>query len=165
VGPFKSDDALANLKKGIDKMTKKMSPAATVRRNFRLGVPPKDTTLLHPSVVWQKATAKLEAFRSAMSKAGLSPKDVDGSIVYVRAANPHKPLFAFFPEGEATVIRRLSSPDVAVIGMVMRQYDRTEGKQIDFPVQFTGLSEAGIAVLRKAVETQQEMTKLTAKQN
>src|SRR5262249_41530401 len=139
-----------------------MSKAAEVRRDFRLGRYPKAQTWpLHPKVVWDKASSMLSDFRQRMKDAGLKADDTDAAIVYISNADPDKPLFSTMGEGEQVALKRLSAPNVIAMGMVFRQFDAVAGKQIDFPMQFAGLSERGVAVLRRAVLEQQRMSRIT----
>jgi hypothetical protein len=113
--------------------------------------------------VWQKASDLLADFRTRMTAAALNPDDVEGLIVYIRASAPDDPLMTLLSEGHEVAIHRLSAPDVLVLGMIFRQLDG--GQAVDFPMQFTGLSERGLAVLKKAAELQHRLVKLTAPQN
>lgn len=148
--PYRSREALRNLKRGAKKMEDVMSPAARVRRSFRLGRPPKDTLPLHPKVAWEKAESLLADFRQRMTAAGLKPDDVDGQIIGIRGDRPDEP--DYIPAEKEKALATLWSPDVIALGMVFRQLDRATGQDIFFPVQFTGLNENGIMVLRRAAE-------------
>ena len=164
MGPYKSSDALKNLKRGVKKMEKAMSPAAEVRRQFRLGRPPKGTLPLHPTTAWQKAESLLADFRQKMQAKKLRPEDVDGQIIGVREADPGEPVFISLADREAA-LRTLSAPDIIAIGCIFRQHDSKSKENIDFFVQFTGLSEQGLGVLRKAAEMQHNMGRLISSQN
>jgi hypothetical protein len=158
--PYRTREAKRNLREGIKKMESKMSAAAQVRREFRLGRPPKTVEQLvpmHRTVVWNKATEALANLRSRMSVAGLNPADVAAAIIYVKARDPEEPLFLKVDGGDkeaeewqAAALEALGGDDVFALGMIFGQYDRASGQQTIFPFQFTGLSEAGVAVLRKA---------------
>lgn len=142
-----------------------MSPAARVRRDFRLGRPPgkvQEVLPLHPRVVWERAFGLLEGFRTNMQIVTQQPRgDVNAAIVFIEESDPDKPRFLLMDEGETHIRDRLSKPDVIALGLIFRQFDAKEKKQITFPYQLTGLNERGIAVLRRAVELQDKMSKLT----
>ena len=161
--PYRSRQALKNLRRGAEKMEKAMSPAARVRREFRLGRPPKCTLPLHPSVAWQKAESLLADFRQRMEDAGLSREDVDAQIIGVRESNPDAPVFIAVERDKA--LKTLSAPDIIAIGCIFRQHDSTTKQNVDFFVQFTGLSEQGMNVLKKAATMQHELTKFFGKKH
>jgi hypothetical protein len=125
-----------------------MSPAARVRRQFRLGRPPKGTLPLHPSVAVDKAESLIADFRGRMETAGLKPEHVAGLIIGVRSANPDEPVF--IPIDRDKAIATLSAPGILAIGCIFWQRDEAENKEADFFVQFTGLSEQGLSVLKRA---------------
>jgi hypothetical protein len=151
---FYSRAAKRNLKAGSKKMEDNMSAAARVRREFRLGRPPKTVPEgmppmpLHPQVAADKAVRLLADLRERMHAAGLKREEVDGVIVGIRAANPDEPVF--IPIDRAKAIETLSAPDIIALGCVFRQHDGD--KDFDFPVQFAGLNARGVGVLRRAVE-------------
>ena len=146
--PYRSRASMKNLREGIKKMEEqmRMNPAARVRREFRLGRPPKGETLLHPKVATEKAVTLLADFRRRMQDAKLDPEHVDGLIVGVRESNPDEPVVIPIKQDEA--IATLSTPEMAAIGCIFWQRDG--GREVDFFVQFTGLSERGINVLKRA---------------
>jgi len=151
VGPYRTNDALKNLKKGVKKMEKNMSPAARVRRDFRLGRPPKGQLPLHPRVAWEKADSLLTDLRKRMQEAGLRMDHVKGEIVAIRDNDPDEPVFVSVAKQEAA-IETLSAPNIIALGCVFRQFDEQMKQGATFFVQFTGLSERGLAVLKKAAE-------------
>ena len=142
-----------------------MSRAARVRRQFRLGRPPKDTLPLHPRIAWDKAESLLSDLRQRMKDAGLSPADIDAQIIGVRDPNPNEPVFVPLKDKDE-VVKILSEPDIIAIGMIFRQHDAEandgKGQDITFPVQFTGLSKAGLDVLKGAANRQVSIGKKTA---
>jgi hypothetical protein len=99
-----------------------------------------------------------------MTDAGLSPADFDAQIIGVPDPNPDEPVFISLDKDEA--FRVLGGPDIIPIGMIFRQHDAEanggQGQDITFPVQFTGLSKAGLEVLKKAVNIQVSVAKKTA---
>jgi hypothetical protein len=150
-------------------MQAEMSQAAKVRRDFRLGRPPKpgESLPLHPRVVWNRATESLASFRTLMALEKLSPRDVTAAIVYLEEADPSVPHFLLLEEAgksedqiKASIFETLSRPDVLALGMLFRQFDADKKQQITFPYQFTGLSEGGVAMLRRAAELQEKMSGL-----
>jgi hypothetical protein len=155
-------------------MEKTMSPAAQVRRDFRLGRPPKpgEALPLHRTVVWQRATDALINFRTRMSAAKLDPSHVTAAIVYIESANPDKPHFLLLEEqgktpeqSRAEAFEQLGRDDVIALGMLFRQFDAQSKQQATFPYQFTGLNERGIAVLRSGAAIQDRFTALTKTPN
>lgn len=144
--PYRTRAAKQNLRAGIKKMEDTMSPAAQVRRQFRLGRPPKGESLLHPKVAVDKAVSLLADFRERMQKAKLNPEHVGALIVGVREGNPDEPVLIKIDRDNA--IATLSAPDIAAIGCIFWQRDGD--KEVDFFVQFTGLSERGLNVLKQA---------------
>jgi len=153
---FYTRQAKKNLREGAKKMEDVMTPAARVRREFRLGRPPKpgESLPLHPRVVWDRAYTALERFRLLMSIEKLSPEHVDAAIVYIEETNPEQPISLLMREGEARVKEVLSRPDVIALGMLFTQFDEKKKQQAIFPYLFVGLNERGVAVLRKAAELQ-----------
>ena len=161
MGPYMSSEALKNLRRGAKKMEKAMSPAARVRRQFRLGRPPKSTLPLHPTVAWQKADSLLSDFRQMMKAEKLQPDDVDAQIIGVRESDPDKPVFIEMER--ETALKALSAPDIIAIGCIFRQHDAQTKQDVDFFVQFTGLSERGLNVLKQASTMQHEITERSSK--
>lgn len=163
---FYSRAARRNLKAGAKKMEKNMSAAARVRRDFRLGRPPKGESLpLHPRVVRDRAYAALSRLRTLMSIEKLEPTDVTAAIVYIDEANPDQHhVLLMEVEGKTdeeckqAVFETLGRPDVIALGMIFRQFDAKEKKQTTFPHLLAGLNERGVAVLKKAVEAQERLT-------
>lgn len=151
-----------------------MSRASLARRQFRLGRPPKpgDVLPLHPHVVWRRALDALQSFRVMMLMAGLEREHVSAAIVFIEQANPETPRVLLVEqegktqeECEKAALGQLFRPDTIAIGMIFRQFDAQQKKQIIFPYQFTGLSEGAIALLRKAAEIQDRYTALTKDAN
>jgi hypothetical protein len=155
--PYRSQKALRNLKLGAKKMETAMTPAARVRREFRLGRPPKGMLPLHPTVAWQKAESLLTDFRQKMKAAALLPEHVDAQIIGVRDPNPDEPVFLAGDRDAA--LKTLSTPDIIAIGCIFRQYDARSKQDVFFFVQFTGLSERGLNVLKKACTMLQDAAK------
>lgn len=165
MAPYTTPAGKKRLQAGIKKMENTMSPAAQVRRNFRLGRPPKagESLPLHRTVVWQRATDALEKLRGEMRAAKLDAKHVTAAIVYIESTDPTAPhVIPLGEEGKSlddirpVAFETLGRDDVLAIGMVFAQYDEQAKKQAIFPYQFTGLSPDGIAVLRKAATDQDE---------
>ncbi len=161
--PYNTPDAHRNLQAGIKKMEAAMTPAAKVRREFRLSSRPKPAPNPDPldrRVVWRKAIEALADFRARMAAAGLDPNDVEGVIVCIEGAAPDRPRTLLVEgagmkaeEWKALAFEQLGRDDVLALGMIFRQYDRgAKGSGVNavFPFQFTGLSEQGVAVLRTA---------------
>jgi len=166
----RSRTAKKNLREGIRKMQAEMSAAAKVRRDFRLGRPlkPGEALPLHPLVVWKRATEALASFRTLMALEKLQPSDVSAVIVYLEEAHPDVPRFLLLEEAgkseeeiKSSVFEVLSRSDVLALGMLFRQFDAEKKQQSTFPFQFTGLTEGGIALLRRAAEMQGKMSSLT----
>lgn len=151
MGPYFSQRALKNLRKGIKKVDKNMSPAARVRQQFRVGRPAKGTLPLHPVVVWQRATEQLAHLKQMMVDAGLKASDVDGQIVAIHGADEHTPRFIGLTD-EKEALKLLSRMDVIALGMVFRQHDSELKKDITFSWNLAGLTENGMAVMKRAVE-------------
>jgi hypothetical protein len=159
-------EAKRNLLEGAKKMEQEMTPAARVRREFRLGRPPKAATSLeplHPLVVWNRATEALTSFRGRMKAAKLNPNHVDAVIVFIEAANPDTPRFLELEQKQ--VLKQLGRADVIALGMLFKQFDAIKKQQAIFPHLFMGLNERGMAVLKKAAEIQNTGTRLTKTQN
>jgi hypothetical protein len=98
----------------------------------------------------------------------LPQSDVTAAIVYLEEADPSWPHFLLLEEDgkseeeiKALIFERLSRPDVLALGMLFRQWDAEKQQQITFPYQFTGLSEGGVAMLRRAAELQEKGSRLT----
>lgn len=168
----RSRAAKKNLQAGIKKMQKRMTRAAQVRRDFRLGRNPKtveDMLPIHPTVVWKRATEALSSFRARMTVPKLDPNDVTAVIVFIELADPDQPHFLLLEEEIGTpcerckqeVFKQLSRGDVIALGMIFRQFDEDSKEQSTFPYVFTGLNGRGIAVLEKAVELQKKSAVLT----
>lgn len=159
--------AIGNLREGIKKMGKAMTPAAQVRRNFRLGRPPKaaEPVQMHRAVVWQKATDALSNFRERMAAAGLKREHAEAAIVYVEAANPDQPRTIRLDakgrssdETKTEAFEILGRDDVIALGMVFVQMDERTGQQATFPHLFVGLNKRGMDVLKSAAAAQYEAT-------
>lgn len=172
--PYHSRAAKKNLREGIKKMENVMTRAAQVRRSFRLGRPPKpgESLPLHPLVVWKRAMESLASFRALMSLEKLQPSHVTAAIVYLQEGDPSTPRFLLLEEPnkteeevKAAIFETLGRPDVLAIGMLFRQFDAEKKEQSTFPYQFTGLSENGLAMLRKAAELQAKGTALLKEVN
>jgi hypothetical protein len=170
----RSRAAKRNLREGIKKMEGNMSPAAQVRREFRLGRPPKpgESLPLHPKVVWERAYTALSRFRLLMTIEKLEPTHVTAAIVFIELADPGQPrVLLLEEEGKSeeeckqALFDQLGRHDVIALGMIFRQFDAKEKKQATFPYQFTGLSQRGISVLRKAAEIQERYTALIKNMN
>src|ERR1700712_3081881 len=103
--PERTETAKGNLREGIKKMGQAMSPAAKVRRDFRLGRPPKagESLPLHRMVVWQRATDALSNLRARMTAAGLNPEHITAAIVYIEAVNPDLPRVLLMQDQEAAL--------------------------------------------------------------
>jgi hypothetical protein len=165
VTPYKSRVAKKNLREGIKKMEKTMSPAAQVRRDFRLGRPPRPIgenerpQPLHRTVAWQRAVDALASFRVRMTGANLNPGHVAAAIIFIEGTNQDQPHFLFVEEKgktseemQKTAFEQLGRDDVIALGMVFVQVDEQTKQRSIFPYQFFGLNQRGIAVLRRAVE-------------
>jgi hypothetical protein len=161
----RTENARKNLQRGIERMEQRMSAAARVRRDFKLGRPPKpvagDVLQIHPNVVWQKATESLSKLREAMQRAKLNPDDVDGAVVYVEKSDPDKPHVLLIAEKEKTpeqskedAVQKLMHADVIALGMIFAQHDAELKKQAYFPLLFVGLNKRGMDVLKKVAEEQ-----------
>jgi hypothetical protein len=112
-------------------------------------------------VAWQKAESLLADFRKLMEDAGLLASDVDGQLIAVREADPDTPVFIEITD-RAEALRILSAPDIIPIGCIFRQHDAVAKQNVDFFVQFTGLSEQGMNVLTKAAEMQHTLSQRTS---
>ncbi len=169
--PASTEDGKNNLREGIKKMAKAMTPAAKVRRNFQLGrpqKPPQDGDVpLHRTVVWHKAMRALIDFRSRMADAGLDPTDAKAEIVCLEATDPQTPQFLPLEEKgklpEQTredAFRTLGRDDVIAIGLVFEQWDWHGGNDgqpaiATFPYRFMGLSPHSAALLKACAIQQQ----------
>jgi hypothetical protein len=171
---FRTRTARRNLREGIKKMEKTMSAAAQVRRDFRLGRPPKpgETLPLHRMVVWQRAAEALANFRTRMAAAELNPNDAGAVIVYVETSNPDLPHFLELEcpgktpeESKLAAFEVLGRDDVIALGMLFGQFDEQAKKQAIFPYQFVGLNERGLSVLRSAGLLQHAAIALTKTKN
>src|ERR1700690_3400108 len=129
---YRSRAAKKNLREGIQKMEAKLSPAAQIRREFRLGRPPKpgDALPLHRTVAWSKATEALSSFRERMTAVGLEPNHVEAGIVFIELTNPDLPQFLPMEgndkddeEWKRAAFEQLGRDDVIALGMVFRQFD------------------------------------------
>jgi len=167
---YRTRVAKKNLRNGIKKMEKKMSPAAQVRRDFRLGRPPKpgEALPLHRKVVWDRAWEALLRFRVLMALEKLQEKHVTAAIVYIEMADPDKPHILLLEEEGKTpeecqkaAFEQLGRDEVIALGMIFRQFDERDKKQVTFHYQFTGLNPRGLAVLRRAAELQEKIGVLT----
>jgi hypothetical protein len=165
--PYKSHAAVKNLRAGIKKMESTMTPAAQVRREFRLGRPPKPVETVEPlqrTVVWRKATEALSNIRDRMVAAKLKPEHVSGAVVYVETGSPDESRVLpvqqrdkTLEESQAAAYEILGRDDVIALGMIFTQYDEHAGKLAVFPFQFMPLNERGIAVLRQAATEAQDL--------
>lgn len=165
--PYRTPAAKRNLRAGIKKMEKTMTPAAQVRREFQLGRPPrrlaegKIPEPLHPVVAWQRATDALADFRRRMVAAGLKPEHAEALVVYVQRADLDTPhVLLLERNGEAasemrrTALETLGREDVITLGMIFQQYDEQTGQRSIFPRLYFGLNERGMDVLKRAAEMQ-----------
>lgn len=151
-----TEAAMKNLQKGVKKMSASMSPAAKIRRDFRLGRPAKALTdePLHPAVVWSRADGMVSDFQGRMTAANLDPSAVRAFIVYVQMPDFTDPQFLQVngpkpsEEYRRLAISALNAPDTLAIGVLFQQWD--DGKVATFPKQLTSLSEMGALTLRKA---------------
>jgi hypothetical protein len=164
--PARTAAAQRNLRRGIKKMEKVMTKAAQVRRDFRLGRPPKpsESLPLHRAIVWKRATDALANFRERMRAAGLDPNHAKAAIVYVMEKDPTKPHFLLLEsdsrpveECQVAAYRKLGGNDVLAIGMIFDQYDAESGQTTTFPHQFTGLSAEAMEVLKEAARAEQQL--------
>jgi|SRR5579864_220872 len=161
----RSRAAKRNLREGIQKMEKKMTPAAQVRRDFLLGRPPRplgehdEPEPLHPSVLWRRANESLSDIRTRMTKAGLKPEHVAAAIIYVERSTPEQPHFLYLEEKGKTpeemrkeafdfLVNR--AEDVIVLGMILVQFDEQTKQRAIFPRLFFGLNKRGMDVLKQA---------------
>lgn len=148
-------------------MEANMTTAARVRREFRLGRPPRalregeQPEPMHPAAAWKRATDALADFRARMTAATLQPEHVIGAIVYVTLAEPNEPRFLLLEDEGRTAeslqeeaFEQLSRGDALALGMIFRQFDAEAKQQSTFPHQFFGLSPHGVTVLRNAAEKQ-----------
>jgi hypothetical protein len=144
-------------------MEEKISPAAQVRREFRLGRPPRTLAEheqlepLHPTVVWRRANEAVSSFRARMTAAKLNPRHVAAAIVYVEQAQSDQPRFLPLEEKgkspedvQSTAFEALSRSDVIALGMIFVQLDEQIQKKITFPHLFFPLNKRGMDVLKKA---------------
>ena len=163
MAPYISDAAKKNLQKGIGKMNKAMTPAAQVRRDFRLGRPakPGDGSPLHPAVVWQKATDALANFRFRMVAANLNPADAEAIIVFVAPETQSTPRSLpieapgkSVEQMRSAAFAELSREGVFAVGMLFDQFDEQSKQQATFPYQLQGLNESGVMCLRAAATMQ-----------
>ena len=167
--------AKKNLREGIKKMEDEMSPAAKVRRDFRLGRPPRPAPLdeeghpeqLHPKVAWTRANEALSDFRRRMDAAKLNPQHAAAAIVYVIQADPDSPRLLPLEETGKTpeelqlaAFDTLGRPDVIALGVLFAQFDERTRKKAIFPYLFFGLGERGMAGLKKAASIEFEMTEM-----
>lgn len=170
MAPFVTHEAKTNLQKGIKKMEASMTKAAKVRRDFRMGRPPKaGDGPLHPIVVWRRAVAALANFRERMAAAGLDPFHAEAVIVYVETSASTTPLFIPIEsltktpaQLQAEALEKLQG-DTFALGMVFTQGDTEAGdpmQQVFFPYQLTGLSEVAVAVMRLAAKIKQEEVRI-----
>ncbi|HEX3985371.1 MAG TPA: hypothetical protein VHX13_02080 [Acidobacteriaceae bacterium] len=134
-----------------------MSPAARVRREFRLGRPPRplpDGAMpeqLHPAVTWQRAKDALADFRRRMADAKLKPEQVDAAIIYVTRAYPERPCFLRLEDSvRPAALNLLAREDVIALGMLFVQFDARAKQRTIFPHLFFGLNQRGMAVLKEA---------------
>lgn len=167
-----TEEAISNLRKGAAKMERVMTPAAKIRRDFRSGRPPKDADALplHPSVVWQRSIGALTDLRTRMEAAKLDPKHATASLVLITEENPIEPiLFSIGTEAKSLEQLRtdlfalLASGSAMAIGLIFRQYDEEAKNIAFFPYQFTGLSEAGVLVLKIAALRLEALQSLASK--
>jgi hypothetical protein len=163
---YRTRAAKKNLREGIKKMEKVMTPAAQVRRDFRLGRPPKasEALPLHRMVVWQRATDALSNLRARMTAAKLNPDDVTAAIVFIERDNPDQPNVLLMDDQQAA-FEQLGRDDVIALGMIFRQFDEQTKQQSTFPYQFMGLNERGMDVLKKAATQQVVAAELTKEVN
>ena len=171
---YRTRAAKKNLREGITKMEQRMTPAAQVRRDFRLGRPQKTEIdePLHPAVVWQRANRALADFRARMSAAELKPDHAEALIVYVAMPDMDVPHFLSLESAHRTpeecqrvALEQLGQGNALALGMVFTQFDEQTKQQALFPYQFMPLSDRGIAVLRRSAMIQDELIKQTKTAN
>lgn len=144
-----------------------MTPAARVRREFRLGRPPRTLAdheqmePLHPTVVWRRANEAISSFRERMVGAKLNPRHVEGAIIFVEQSAPEEPRFLALEERgktpgqmEVAAFEVLSRPDVLALGMICAQHDDGAKQRAIFPYLFFSLNKRGMDVLKKAAAMQ-----------
>lgn len=169
---------MKNLRAGAKKMEDAMTPAARVRREFRLGRPPKpigeneQPEPLHPVVVWRRANEAVSSFRERMTAAKLKPCHVAAAIVYVEQTDPEQPrLLALEEEGksleemQSAAFEVLGRPDVITLGMIFGQIDEQTKQKAIFPYLFFGLNQRGMAVLKRAAAVEFELGELLKNAN
>jgi hypothetical protein len=167
--PYRTQTAKKNLREGIRKMKEAMkdNPAAQVRRDFQLGRPPRplaegqNPEPLHPTVAWQRATEALADFRARMAAVGLNPQYADAAIVFIQSADQDQPhLLGLSEDARGTAYETLARGDVIALGMLFAQIDERSKQKAIFPKLFFGLSERGMAVLRRAAEIERALGEL-----
>ena len=165
VMPTRSRGAVKNLREGIKKMGKVMTPAALVRREFQLGrrMKPGEMVPLHRTAVWQKATDALANLRERMTAANLNPEHVTASIIFIEIAAPDTPqMIALDKPGRSLeecrelVFETIGRDDVIALGLIMQQYDEAANQTAAFPYFFMRLNERGMAVMLAAAEIRQK---------
>lgn len=160
--PYRTRIAKQNLREGIKKMEKTMSPAARVRREFQLGRPPRplpDGERLRPTVLWQKAVDALDGLRARMSKAELNPLHAEAAIVYIEQEDPTQPRFLELEvpgktpeEVRAIALELLAREDIIELGMLFSQWDERMKQRTTFPYLFYGLNSKGMFILKLAAK-------------
>lgn len=163
--PYRTRAAKKNLQAGIEKMKEEMSAAARVRRDFRLGRPPKplgeneEPEQLRADATWRRASEAVAAFRARMTAAKLNPQHVAAAIIFVERTNPEQPHFLFLEEKgkapeeiQSAAFDVLSRSDVIALGMIFEQFDERTKQRAIFPYLFFGLNKRGMDVLKRAAD-------------
>jgi len=147
-----SREAKRNLRKGAEKMEAKISPAARVRREFRLGRPPKSTEHLRPLIAVDKAESSLADLRNRMRQAKIEwfkDEYVQAKLVTVDDAN----VYITSVEHRDKMIAELSGPGAYALGCVFFQFDADAGERGQFAyfyVPFIGLTDEERATIQEA---------------
>lgn len=146
---FYSRAAKKKLREGIGKMEKMMSPAARVRREFRLGRPPKSTEHLRPLIAVDKAEMSLADLRNRMRKAEtewFKDEHVRAMLVTVDSTDA-----CLTPvENRDKMLADLTRPGAYALGCVFAQFDADAGKNTFFYVPFIGLTDDERATIQDA---------------
>ncbi len=129
------------------------SVAAEVRRQFRLGRPPKGAEHLRPLIAADKAEMLLEDLRNRMRQAGtkwFEDEHVNAMLVSVDDTDV---CITPVENNRDKMLANLTTPGAYALGCVFVQFDQDAGKSgqnVFFYVPFIGLSDDERATIQGA---------------
>jgi hypothetical protein len=126
--PYRTRQALRNLRSGIKKTEDNLNAAARVRRAFKAGRPIKKDQMLNGLSGLAIATQQLKELRAAMEQAGLNPKHAVAWLVLTHPVTGPERLLVT-PSRVEERFALLAHPDTTSLGVAFGQYDESLGEK------------------------------------